>query len=266
MHRSASRLLVGALLLGGAACESLSTGAGDGTLSARELRTLAYGVSALSVSSAEDLTWSADVSGTSTSGLSLSVSGAGGGGGRAGWFLWGPHRPGVHGTTTLTTDRTAPCPQGGTNRSQVKVTSVVDTVARTGTVTTEAIDTPAQCAFTVDSLNATLTTIANPNTVITITGAPSLVTKTSSSYSWTVATDSASRRRGGRVTRGETAGTQTGSFTYTTSDHRSGSCAVNLATKFDPEDRTHAVTGTFCGQAVKIEGRIPFGRGGRGRH
>jgi hypothetical protein len=268
MTRPFSRLLAGALVLAGAAaCSEAGTGPSDGTsLSAREARSLAYGVSVLGTDEVEDLAWSnASFSVSSTSGPSLSASahpGGGGPGGIGGLGIWGPRRPGVHGTTTTTVDRTRPCPQGGTTRSVSTVTSVVDTVARTGSVTTRTTDTPAACAFTVDSLNATLRTIANPGTVITITGAPNLVSQSTSSYSWAAAGDTARR---GRVTRAATTGTQTGSFTYTTSDGRSGTCAVSLATTFDPTARTQKVSGTFCGQAVDITTTLPEpGRRGHG--
>jgi hypothetical protein len=265
MTRPFSRLLAGALVLAGAAaCSEAGTGPSDGTsLSAREARSLAYGVSVLGTDNTEDLAWSDasfSVSGTSAPSLSASAHPGGPGGGIGGLGIWGPRRPGIHGTTTTTVDRTRPCPQGGTTRSVSTVTSVVDTVARTGRVTTSSTDTPAACAFTVDSLNATIRTIANPGTVITITGAPSLVGQSTSSYAWAAAGDSA---RGGRVTRGATTGTQTGSFTYTTSDGRSGTCAVNLTTAFDPTARTQKVAGTFCGQAVDVTTTLPE-RGRRG--
>lgn len=265
MTRPFSRLLAGALVLAGAAaCSEAGTGPSDGTrLSAREARTLAYGVSVLGTDEVEDLAWSDasfSVSGTSGPGLSASAQAGGGPGGVGGLGIWGPRRPGVHGTTTTTVERTRPCPQGGTTRSASTVTSVVDTVARTGSVTTRTTDTPAACSFTVDSLNTTLRTIANPGTVITITGAPSLVSQSTSSYAWAAAGGS---ERGGRVTRGATTGTQTGSFTYTTSDGRSGTCAVSLATTFDPAARTQKVSGTFCGQAVDVTTTLPE-RGRRG--
>ena len=271
MTRPFSRLLAATLALAGAAaCSEAGTGPSDGaSLSVREARSLAYGVSVLGTDNTEDLAWTdASFSVSSTSGPSLSASahpgGGGPGGGIGGLGIWGPRRPGIHGTTTTTVDRTRPCPQGGTTRSVTTVTSVVDTVARTGKVTTSSTDTPAACAFTVDSLNATIRTIANPGTVITITGAPSLVSQSASSYSWAAASDSA---RGGRLTRGATTGTQTGSFTYTTSDGRSGTCAVNLATTFDPTARTHRVAGTFCGQAVDVTTTLPErGRRGPGGH
>jgi hypothetical protein len=276
MTRPFSRLLAGALALAGAACSEAGTGPSDGaSLSVREARSLAYGVSVLGTDNAEDLAWSdASFSVSSTTGPSLSASahpgggGPGGAGGIAGLGIWGPRRPGIHGTTTTTVDRTRPCPQGGTTRSVTTVASVVDTVARTGRVTTSSADTPAACAFTVDSLNTTLRTIANPGTVITITGAPSLVSQSTSIYSW-AASDTA---RGGRLTRGATTGTQTGSFTYTTSDGRSGTCTVSLATAFDPAARTQKVSGTFCGRAVDVTTTLPEhgkrggpGGGGHGR-
>lgn len=271
MIRPFSRLLAGALVLAGAAaCSEPGTGpAGDGNLSARELRTLAYGVSVLGTDDTEDLAWSsATFTASGTSGLSLSTAahpgGGGPGGGIGGLGIWGPRRPGVHGTTTTTVDRTRPCPQGGTTRTVSTVTSVVDTVARTGRVTTSSTDTPAACAFTVDSLNAVLRTIANPGVVVTITGAPSLQSQSTSSYSWAAAGDSARR---GRLTRGNTTGTQTGSFTYTASDGRSGTCAVSLSTVFNPTERTQTVTGTFCGQAVNVTTTLPErGRRGPGGH
>lgn len=274
MTRPFSRLLAGALVLAGAAaCSEAGTGPSGGTsLSAREARSLAYGVSVLGTDEVEDLAWSdASFSVSTTTGPSLSASahpgGPGGpGGGIGGLGIWGPRRPGVHGTTTTSVDRTRPCPQGGTTRSVSTVTSVVDTVARTGRVTTRTTDTPAACAFTVDSLNTTIRTIANPGTVVTITGAPSLVSESTSSYAWAAAGDTA---RGGRVTRGATTGRQTGSFTYTTSDGRSGTCAVSLTTTFDPAARTHKVAGTFCGQAVDVTTTLPErgrrGHGGGGR-
>jgi hypothetical protein len=139
------------------------------------------------------------------------------------------------------------------------VTAVVDTVAHTGSITTIATETPAACAFTVDSLNAALTTIANPNTVITITGAPSLVTESATSWSW----GDPDAARAAHVGRAPLTSTQTGAFTYSTSDGRSGTCQVDIESVFDPAARTHTVTGTFCGQAIEVTNTLPMRRGRR---
>lgn len=266
MNRNQSRWLGAGLVLVVAACSELPSGGtlGDTNLTRTELRSLALGVSALGIDGAESVAWS----GGSTSGASFSTSvdapalladgrrGPQGPKGGFGWPIWGPHRPGVHGTTTTTTERTTPCPQGGSTRSVTRITSVVDTVARTGKVETESTDTPNACAFAVDSMNAALRTIANAGSVITITGSPSLVTRTSSGYTWTAA----SARARSTATRTATTGTHAGAFTYTTSDNRSGSCQVDLKTSFDPETRKHTTTGTFCGKAVDITVTRP-GRG-----
>lgn len=265
MTRQFPRMLAAALFLSGAAaCSDTGTDSQVGTtdLSTREVRSLAFGVSALGTNHVEDAAWSiggASFSISGSDGASLDSGPGGGHGGPGGpgvggLGIWGPNRPGVQGTTTTTIDRTAPCPQGGTTHTVTKITSVVDTVARTGKVTTESTDTPSQCGFTVDSVNATLRTIANPGTVIRITGAPSLTTQSSSSYTWEAASSSAPR---GRLTRGVSTSTQTGSFTYTTSDNRSGTCSVNLTTTFDPATRTQKVTGTFCGQTINVTSTLP---------
>ncbi len=266
MTRFHSHLLAAVAVLSAGACSDLTSPINDATnLSAPEVKSLAFGVSEFSTAGAEDAVWSGAAYSVSTSESDLTVSFNKGGRGRGGQGghgkggdgplgIWGPRGLGVHGTTSTTTERTAPCPQGGTIESVTVVTTVVDTVARTGTVSTESTDTPVSCALAVDSRNTTLQLIANPNTTITITGAPSIVSESESSYSWEEA--GASGRRG-RFTRGASTGSQTGSFTYTTSDGRSGTCAVDLSFEFDPDTRTHTIGGTFCGQAVDISSTVP---------
>lgn len=270
MTPTLSRVLLGALVLTSAACSDPATAPRDASeLTPQEARTLAFGVTAAGSDYVEGLAWD-DGSAASASFATAAGSGVvaqspggpgpmGGPGGGWGWGLWwGRHRPGIHGTTTTTVERTMPCPQAGTTRRVTKITSTVDTVARRGTLSTESTETPSQCAFTVDSLNAVLTTIAQPRTVITITGTPSLVTKTSSSYTWSPPPGSNGR---GRLTRNPVTGTTTGSFTYTTSDNRSGTCQVDLAMTADPNTRTHTLKGSFCGQTINFTHTRGLGRG-----
>lgn len=271
MKSSLSRWLVRALVLSSAACSESATGLDSPDLRPSEARSLAFGVATLGTVQVEELAWdgaslsSADVGLPAGPSFHLAGSGPGGPSGPSGgaFGLWGTHRPRVHGTTTTTIERTSPCPQGGTLHSLSIIVSVIDTVARTGEVTTESTDTPDACAFTVDRISATLTTITDPGTVITITGAPSLITRSSSSYSWA---ESDSTRQHGMLARAPTSVRQTGSFTYTTSDARSGTCDVDLTTTFDPDARTQSVTGTFCGHAIDVTSPLMGHRGRGGGH
>jgi hypothetical protein len=262
MTRFHSHLAAAVAVLSASACADLTSPSNDaGNLTAGEVRALAFGVSAVSAASAEEVVWSGAAFSVSASESDMTAAlhrggrGPGGPGHGGGVFgFWGPRGLGIHGTTTMRTEREAPCPQGGSIESVTVVTAVVDTVAKTGSVSTESTDTPEACAFNVDERNTTLQLIANPNTVITITGAPSIVMESETSYSWEEAGESGRR---GRFTRGASNGSQTGSFTYTTSDGRSGTCAVDLTFEFDPDTRTHTIGGTFCGQTVEESNTVP---------
>lgn len=248
MNRNLSRVLAGALVLASVGCESV-TSPGGTNLSAAEARALAYGMSVQGVDQYESLAFdesgaSFDVGTTPELNSSHDLAGLG---------IWGRFRPGRHGVISATIEVTYSCPQGGTNNTKTTLTSSVDTATKSGSVTTESIITPAACAFAVDSLGAALLS-TTARTKVTITGTPNLVYNANSTYKWTVSDRIFGR---GKLARGETTATLKGSFDYTTSDGRTGNCAVDIASEFDPETRTHTVTGTACGVTIDITRTTP---------
>lgn len=131
-------------------------------------------------------------------------------------------------TTTVTTSftRTRTCPAGGTVKLEGTVTHSGDPATHTGSFQFNATRTEAACAFT-----------RNGNT-ITITGNPS-----------TTLTASASMTNG---VPGLRTATKKGSFNWTKSTGKSGTCSVDLTATWDPATKTLHVAGTFCNQTVDV--------------
>ncbi len=127
---------------------------------------------------------------------------------------------------TVTFTRTQSCPKGG--QVTVAGTTIRDVNRETRSMATEtsATKTHARCA--VEGRNGvTITTNGNPNIALKATR---------------------------KVVSGQPSGLQTssqkGSFTYSTSDGRSGTCTIDITSTFDPATKTHTIKGTNCGRTV----------------
>lgn len=153
-----------------------------------------------------------------------------------------------------TFDRTVPCPQGGTKHMAGKMTASIDRTAGTHGFRSEVTSTPNQCGFVV-RVESPYSHVAAAGTTIKITGAPNMVMEH---------TTSGSHAQGGSGPASrKSSSTQKGSFTFTTSDGRSGSCAVDTKTTVDFAARSYRIQGTFCGEAIDETRTLTHGWGGR---
>ena len=130
----------------------------------------------------------------------------------------------VRGTFT----RTLTCPQGGQVTVVGTTTGEGDRETRTLTTESNVVKTHVNCA--VGRRNGlTITMNGNPNIVVKATR----------------------KIVGGRPSGPQTL-SQKGGFTYAISDGRSGSCAIDLTSTFDPDTRTHTLKGVNCGRTVDV--------------
>ena len=139
----------------------------------------------------------------------------------------GESRP-VTATTTTTFTRTRTCAISGsvTVTGQRVVTNDPD--ARTGTMSMNATRTDSLCTFPMRRRDGTITINGNPNVALT------------ANHSWTNGVP------GIRTT------THKGSFTWTRSGGRTGTCAVDLTATWNPATHTYTLKGTFCNHTVDI--------------
>jgi len=125
-----------------------------------------------------------------------------------------------------TFSRTVSCPKGGTTTIAGSITGSADRETQTIATETSATKTQAACAHAT-----------RDGTVITVTGNPNLAIKSTR-----------------KVVKGMPSGPQTttqkGGFTYSTSTGKSGSCAVDITSTFNPDAKTHTVKGTMCGRTI----------------
>lgn len=155
-----------------------------------------------------------------------------------------------------TFDRTVACPQGGTKRMAGKTSGSFDRNAGTFGFRSEVTSTPNQCGFVVPA-ETPFSSVASAGTTIKITGAPNLVMEH---------TSSGSGMMGGSGTGSFTSTSiQKGSFTYATSDRRTGTCAVDTRTTVDFAARSYRIQGTFCGQQIDETRTFSHGWGGAHR-
>jgi hypothetical protein len=121
---------------------------------------------------------------------------------------------------------THPCPVSGSVTVAGTTVGTSDPVAHNLSVTTTATRTDAACAFNTKHGVATIT--GNPNVAMTATV---------------------------NVVAGKPTGVQTqshkGSFTWSR-DGKTGTCAVDVTSAFDPAAGTFTVTGTMCGRTINI--------------
>jgi hypothetical protein len=126
-------------------------------------------------------------------------------------------------TWNRTWEATRNCPAGGTVTMAGSVNGEIDRDTRSGTLAvTHSMDMD-DCARTRGDVTITVTT----DPVITMTGSVSF---------------QAGQRASGSFTK-------TGTFLWTTSDGRSGSCEVNLSITWGA-DGGHSITGTMCAREI----------------
>lgn len=130
--------------------------------------------------------------------------------------------------TTATTDftRTRTCPQGGDVKLAGTQTSTTDRAAKTASFQFTATRTEEACAF--NHAGVTLTVNGNPSTTLT------------ASQSWS------------NGTPGVRTATKVGSFTWSKSNGKSGTCTINLTHTWDPAAKTLHISGQMCNQTVDI--------------
>ncbi len=124
-----------------------------------------------------------------------------------------------------TFERTHTCPAGGSVTVSGTVDRSIDRATQTGTLAVNAKRVENACAFQQRN-GVTVTLTGQPHTTMTVSqsfdkGVPGLRTQT-----------------------------QKGAFAWTRSNGRSGTCAIDLTSTFDPAMRTATIKGTFCGRPV----------------
>jgi len=124
-----------------------------------------------------------------------------------------------------TFERTHPCPAGGSVTVSGTVERAIDRATLTGTLAVNAKRVEKACA--VQQRNGV---------TVTVTGQPHTVMTVSQSFT--------------RGVPGVRTQTQKGAFAWTRSNGRSGTCAIDLTSTFDPATRTATIKGTFCGRSV----------------
>jgi hypothetical protein len=124
-----------------------------------------------------------------------------------------------------TFERTHACPAGGSVTVSGTVDRTIDRATLTGTLAVSAKRVENACAVKQRN-GVTVTVTGQPNTTIGVTasfnkGVPGVITQT-----------------------------QKGAFGWTRSNGRSGTCAIDLTSTFDPATRTATIKGSFCGRPV----------------
>jgi hypothetical protein len=130
-------------------------------------------------------------------------------------------------TTVLTAfTRVHNCPQGGSAKLEGTHTLTFDPATHSGSATFSATRTENACVFAGNG--GTITIVGNPNTLLT------------ASQVWT------------NGVPGTRAASKHGSFTWSRSDGKSGTCTVDVTAAWDPATHTLRVQGTLCKQTVDV--------------
>jgi hypothetical protein len=124
-----------------------------------------------------------------------------------------------------TFERTHACPAGGSVTVSGTVDRTIDRATLTGTLAVSAKRVENACAVKQRN-GVTVTVTGQPHTAIGVTasfnkGVPGVITQT-----------------------------QKGAFAWSRSNGRSGTCAIDLTSTFDPATRTASIKGSFCGRPV----------------
>lgn len=122
---------------------------------------------------------------------------------------------------------TRACPKGGTTTLAGRVTGEADRETRTRTHEMKATKTDQNCSFEAGRSGVTVTVNGDPNVML---------------------------QHNAKIVNGAPSGLQTssqkGSFTWKRSDGASGSCTVDVQSVFNPDTKTHTVSGTLCDRQV----------------
>lgn len=132
------------------------------------------------------------------------------------------------GTVTTTWTQTRTCPAGGDVMVDGTIVRTRNRETRTGTIDIQATTTHRACAFTRGN-----------GVTVTLDGDPGI-------------TMEATHRFVDGAPSGLQTLTQKGGFTFATSDGRSGSCAIDLVSTFDPATGTTTISGTSCDRTVSV--------------
>jgi len=141
-------------------------------------------------------------------------------------FNKSPSGPVFATTVTTTFTRTRTCPKGGNVTLQGTHTVTGDRATQSGSDAFSATRTENACAF--GRGDNTITITGNPNTVLT------------SNQSWA------------NGVPGVRTATKVGSFNWTHSNGRSGTCNINVTATWTPATHTFHVEGTICNQTVNV--------------
>ncbi|HEV2150497.1 MAG TPA: hypothetical protein VGR37_24065 [Longimicrobiaceae bacterium] len=129
---------------------------------------------------------------------------------------------------------TRPCPAGGSVAVSGSMKGEIDRAARSLTLETTATKTQSACAFPARR---------SGGAVLTVTGNPSITVR------------SAHRVVNGLPSGPQTV-SQTGGFTWSASDGRSGACTLDVTSTLEPASRTLTVKGTMCGHTVDVTRQV----------
>jgi hypothetical protein len=129
-------------------------------------------------------------------------------------------------TVTTTFTRTRTCPKGGSVKLEGTQTVTTDPGTHSGSHAFNATRTENACAFGRGENTITIT--GNPNTVLT------------SSQSWT------------NGVAGVRTASKKGSFNWTHSNGKSGTCTVDVTATWTPATHTFHVSGTFCNRTIDL--------------
>ena len=143
-------------------------------------------------------------------------------------FSMSPVEGAANATTTTEFSRTRQCPAGGTSTFAGTHTVTRDPETRNGSTSLSAARTDAACTMNARRGGGTISITTTPNVAVT------------SNQSWT------NGQPGTRTT------THKGSFTWTRSGGRTGTCTVDLTATFTPATRTYTLNGTFCNRTVSV--------------
>ena len=129
-------------------------------------------------------------------------------------------------TVTTTFTRTRTCPAGGDVKLEGTVTHTADPATQSGSTAFNATRTENACVFNHNG--GTITITGNPNTKLTATQSMT------------------------NGVRGVRTATKVGSFNWSRSNGKSGTCSVNVTATWTPATKTLHVAGTFCNRTVDV--------------
>jgi hypothetical protein len=137
-----------------------------------------------------------------------------------------PDGPQLTTTVTTTFTRTRNCPGGGDVKLEGTHVVTADPATHSGSVTFNATRTEEACALQHNGVTITIT--GTPNTALT------------ANQSWS------------NGTPGVRTATKKGSFSWSTSKGKTGSCSVDVTHTWDPATHTLHVVGQVCNRTIDL--------------